>query len=64
MEMIYSPQNLAQARRQAGLSLTKMAKATGIAYQTLWLYEKTETNPTLKTLQILAHVLGVIWKIQ
>jgi transcriptional regulator with XRE-family HTH domain len=52
-------QVLADARRQAGLSLVQLAEASGISKSTLHAMEQGRGNPTLTTLWALATALQV-----
>lgn len=51
-------QSLRTERRRQGLSLTELAERTGIAKPNLSRLERSNTTPTLETLERYAHALG------
>lgn len=46
-----------QLRKERGLSITKLAEAIGVSYQSLWKYEVGERNPPITVLIALADYL-------
>jgi len=54
--------NLITWRMKRGLSLTQLAKQTGLSFYTVQNVEKCRHKPILRTLKNLASVLGIEWK--
>ena len=53
------PPNLGRLRRQAGLSQEGLAHLSGLTRQYVGLLERGQKNPTLRTVDRIAEVLGV-----
>lgn len=51
--------NIKEVRRNANLTLEKMAEMVGVSVSTLIRWEKGKTSPTLKHLPKIAEVLGI-----
>ncbi len=51
--------SLRQARHEAGLTQAELARRAGVSQQQVAKIERPDSNPTLATLERLAHVLGL-----